>query len=328
MAFSMNTETSTNLDIDAVFKGDGEEFPIDFNAGISFGYSITDSESQWRVGTPDPIYVELSSNDEYYWGCGEMNDCGSVIGDYDGAVDYSFSVSGIPTEDFGFDSGEFDFEVSDSLSQTEGQFDVEFNDGFDFNMGDEMVVDLGDGNGLTTQVQTCQNCPPGNPIMFIMMGYVLAGASESFADEVGESFSESLSEDLTEIFDVSSDDDDYYYEDDFWRYCDNGEMIPYYLFNDGYVHCSDGSDEVDLYAVLRSSTMYDDDLGYEALTLGYSTMIQESVLDMDYPGAPMYECLENGYSIEWFLINDGYESCPGGDDERNKELEDYYDTFQ
>jgi len=325
MVFSMNTETSTNLDIDAVFKGDGEELPIDFNAGISFGYSITDSESQWRVGTPDPIYVELSSNDEYYWGCGEMNDCGSVIGDYDGAVDYSFSVSGIPTEDFGFDSGEFDFEVSDSLSQTEGEFDVEFSDGFDFHMGDDMIVDLGDGNGLTTQVQTCQNCPPGNPLMFIMMGYVLTGASESFADEVGESFSESLSEDLTGIFDVSSDDDDDYYEDDFWLYCDNGEMIPYYYFNDGYTHCSDGSDEVDLYAVLRSSTMYDDDLGYEALTLGYSTMIQDSVLDMDHPGAPMYECLDYETVLDWEYVNDGYEYCPDGDDERNKELEDYYD---
>ena len=324
MVFSLDTHTSTNLDVDALFKGGGEELPIDFNAGISFGYSITDSESQWRLESPDPIYIELSSDDEYYWDCGYSNHCGSVIGDYDGVVDYSFSVTGIPTEEFGFDSGEFDIEISDSLSQTEGEFEVDFNEEFDFYMGESMVVDLGDGNGLTTQVQSCENCPPGNPIMFIMMGYVLAGASESFADEVGQSFSDSLSEDLSNIFQVSEDNDDYY-EDDFWRYCDNGDMVPYYVFNDGYVDCSDGSDEVEFYAALRSSVEYNDDLGYETITLGYSTMIQDSVLDMDHPGAPMYECLDDETVLDWEYVNDGYEYCPDGDDERDKELVDNYD---
>ena len=37
------------------------------------------------------------------------------------------------------------------------------------------------------------------------------------------------------------------------------KMVPYYVFNDGYPDCSDGSDEVDLYSPY-SSTFIDEDL--------------------------------------------------------------------
>jgi hypothetical protein len=311
MDFSMNTYTSTSFDFDATFEGDGEELPIDFNVAMSFGYSITDSSSQWRLESPDPIYVELSSEDDYGW-----NAHGDLVGDYDGSIDYSLSVTGIPTEDIGLDSGEFDIEISDSLTQTDGDFDIENMDGsFDFMMGDEMTVDLGDGNGLTTQVQSCENCPPGNPLMFVMMGNVIGGASEAFVDDIGESFSEGLSENLVELFDVGGDDDDDYddeYYDD-WFYCDSGDVIYSWQQNNGYPDCYDGSDEEILMAEMSYSN--DQDQFINIFT------INNEMLNLN-AGWPYYTC-DDGSQIEWYMLND--ESwddfdCESGEDEYDYEM--------
>lgn len=310
MDFSMNTYTSTSFDFDATFEGDGEELPIDFNVAMSFGYSITDSSSQWRLESPDPIYVELSSEDDYGWGA-----TGDLFGDYDGSIDYSFSVTGIPTEDFGFDSGEFDIEISDSLTQTDGDFEMGgVHTEFDFIMGDDMTVDLGDGNGLTTQVQSCENCPPGNPLMFVMMGNVIGGASEAFVDDIGESFSEGLSENLVELFDVGGDDDDYddeYYDD--WFYCDSGDVIYSWQQNNGYPDCYDGSDEEILMAEMSYSN--DQDQFINIFT------INNEMLNLN-AGWPYYTC-DDGSEIEWNMIND--ESwddfdCESGEDEYDYEM--------
>ena len=311
MDFSMNTYTSTSFGFDATFEGDGEELPIDFNVDLSFGYSITDSSSQWRLESPDSIYVDLSSNDDYGWGA-----TGDLFGDYDGSIDYSFSVTGIPTEDFGFDSGEFDIEISDSLTQTDGDFEMGgVYTEFDFIMGDDMTVDLGDGNGLTTQVQSCENCPPGNPLMFVMMGNVIGGASEAFVDDIGESFSEGLSENLVELFDVGGDDDDDYddeYYDD-WFYCDSGDVIYSWQQNNGYPDCYDGSDE----EILMTEMSYSND---QDQFINIFT-INNEMLNLN-AGWPYYTC-DDGSQIEWYMLND--ESwddfdCESGEDEYDYEM--------
>jgi hypothetical protein len=199
MEFSMQMSAAIGLNIDAMFEGDNEEFPVDFDSELTLGYSITDSSSEWRLASPDPVYSEVSSNDEFHWEC---EDCGSIDGDYTGAVDYSFSVSGIPTEDFGLDAGEFDLEVSDSLTES-GIFDLDAGGEFDFEKGDSMTVDLGDGDGLVTQVQPCQGCPPGNPLMFLMMGHVLVGSGEAFAEQIAEDLGDGITEAFEDFFGLS-----------------------------------------------------------------------------------------------------------------------------
>ncbi len=196
MEFSMQMSAAIGLNIDALFEGGGENFPVDFDSEISIGYSITDSTSEWRLGSPNSVYADISSNDEFYWEC---DDCGDIAGDYTGAVDYSFSVNGIPTEDFGLDAGEFDLEISDSLTDS-GTFDMEAFGEFDFRMGETLTVDLGDGDGLTTQVQSCETCPPGSPLMFMMMGYVLAGSGEAFAEQIGEDLGEGITNGIGDWF--------------------------------------------------------------------------------------------------------------------------------
>ena len=196
MLFSMQVTAVIGLDIDALLEGGGEAFPIDFDSEFSVGYSIANSSSEWRLGSPDSIYVDLSSNDEYYWGC---DDCGDITGDYTGTVDYSFSVNGFPTEDIGLDAGRFDFEVSDSLTNS-GTFDMEAEGGYDFQMGDSMTVDLGDGEGVTTQVQSCESCPPGNPLMFMMMGHVLVGSGTAFAEQLVEDLGDGFEDGFFVLF--------------------------------------------------------------------------------------------------------------------------------
>jgi len=206
MEFSMDVSTDIGLNIDALFEGGGDDFPVDFDAELTIGYSITDSTSQWRLGSPNPVYVELSSSDEYEWECGE-SECGDLTGDYTGAVDYSFSIEGIPTEDFGLDAGEFDLEISDSLTDS-GNFDMEMYGEWDFSKGEALTVDLGDGEGVSTQVQSCESCPPGNPLMFMMMGYVLAGSGEAFAEQIGEDLGEGITDGIGEWFGLNEGDTD------------------------------------------------------------------------------------------------------------------------
>jgi hypothetical protein len=146
MAFSMETSIEVGLDVDALFEGGGEDLPIDFDSSLSLGYSITNSTSQWRLDSPNSVYVDLSSSDGGYWDC---DDCGDISGDYTAALDYSVSINGIPTEDFGIDAGKFDMEVSDYFMNS-GTFDMNAQGGYDFEMGDSLTVDIGDGEGLLT----------------------------------------------------------------------------------------------------------------------------------------------------------------------------------
>ena len=307
MAFSMEMSAAIGLDIDALFEGGGEDFPVDFNSELTMGYSITDSTSEWRLGSPDSIYVDLSAEDEVYWDC---DDCGNVIGSYTGAVEYSFSVSGIPTEDFGLDAGEFDLEISDSLTES-GTFDIEAEGEYDFQMGDAMTVDIGDGNGVTTQVQSCESCPPGNPLMFMMMAHVLVGSGEAFAEQIGEDLGEDLIDGIEGVFGDddgdSGDNSEYNPNEGMWM-CDNGEYIYEWSVNDGYEDCYDGSDEMDMHG---STNLWSDNISM-SVTLDEELL---SFAEEDEMGNTVYFTCDDSSEIPWDWVNDWEDDCSNGEDE-------------
>ena len=316
MLFSMHTSTSAALEIDASFEGDGEVLPIDFEVGFSFGYSITDSSSQWRLESPDSVYVDVSQDDEYYWDC---DGCGNIAGDYDGSVDYSVTVTGIPTEEFGLDSGEFDVEISDQITKTDQDYtsnDIDIE--FDFQMGDSLNVDLGDG--VNTQVETCESCPPGNPIMFAMMGHVIAGTGEDFADEIADEFSEQLSDSLIDIFDIESDDDDDYYYSNYIT-CDDGEMR---VDNQLRVDCYDGSDEPVLQNTLN---MGPDGQGYTYISINeYKIDDVNTYNEYDEHYWSDFVC-SDGEVISWGEVKDDYQNCADGSDEYEFYYGECYNTI-
>ena len=283
MEFSMDVSADIGLNIDALFEGGGDEFPVDFDAELTVGYSITDSTSQWRLGSPDPVYVEISSDDHYYWECDE-GDCGDLTGDYTGAVDYSFSIEGIPTEDFGLDAGEFDLEVSDSLTDS-GDFDMEMYGEWEFSKGDTLTVDLGDGEGVSTQVQSCDSCPPGNPLMFMMMAYVLAGSGEAFAEQIGDDLGEGITDGIEDWFGVGGS-------------AETDGMVNYYSF-----YAYESSNDEDL-AVIQMNQGSD---------INWATVELTVVIDNGYPTTCVnpgsmdttVECsLETGSSDDYWRVGD------------------------
>lgn len=306
MEFSMNTETAIGLSLDAELKGGGESIPVDFDFSISLGYAITNSNSEWRLEQPDSVYKDISANQEYFWDC---YDCGTLQGDYDGSVDYSISVTGIPTEDIGLDEGEFDIEISDEITKLNQPFDNEMQAEFEYQTGEQLTVDLGNGDGLSTVVETCETCPPGNPIMFIMMGNVLAGASVSFGEEIAEEFSEELTENIGSIFGIESDDESEPYEPNYF-YCDNGEQIYEWNVNDGYQNCGDGSDEESLF--LQQVWSYQN--GNDEVVTNYVASASNEIRQLS--NTLMFEC-DNGDYVPWSHVNDGqyYGNCNDNSDE-------------
>ncbi|MDB2569493.1 hypothetical protein N9X52_03955, partial [Candidatus Poseidonia alphae] len=204
MDIDMTVGVDMSLDVDIALEGGGEELAVDFATGINFGYSMESTDAEWRLQSQSPIYIEASENEQTRWGCTDDDDdvgvwdegyesevgdlCGDVLGTYTGSADYEIYFTGLPTEEFGLDSGEFDLTVSDAFTQS-GNYDGEFDGGVDFGMdtdmeGEDFEVSL--GNGETVDAVACVDCPPGNPIMFMMMGNVLGHASIAFGEEIAD----------------------------------------------------------------------------------------------------------------------------------------------
>ena len=328
IALDMMISNDADLEIDISAEGDGEELLIDFNTGIDFSYSI-DTDAIWRLGQASPIYTEAAQNQETVWSCDEydvgvyddewgggsevIDDCGDIEGTYSGSADYNVFINGIPTEEFGFDAGEFDISLSDVFSQTGDYSDSMNIDTMEFSMSDEVFeVDLGDGE--VVNAVACQSCPPGNPVMFVMIGNAIAYSSESFGEAVAEDFEAEIEDSLGEIFgDLwAGENDDYDDSSNMWI-CDNGEEIPEHWVNDGEEDCSDGSDEMDFF--VRGSVMYD--YSNEMDVYGISGTFDISS-DLGYSPSPTIEC-QNYWGdyeeLEISSVNDGWDDCEDGADE-------------
>ena len=134
MDLDMTVSAAMSLDVDIALEGGGEELAVDFATGINFGYSMESTDAVWRLDAESPIYIEASDNSATHWLCADDEDdhgvwdqwgevevadlCGEIDGTYTGAADYEIYFTGLPTEEFGFDSGEFDLTVSDEFSHS------------------------------------------------------------------------------------------------------------------------------------------------------------------------------------------------------------------
>jgi hypothetical protein len=324
----MTVGNDMNLGVDIALEGGGEEMTVDFDTGINFEYSIS-SDAVWRLGSASPIYIEAAENDYTSWDCVEdemdigvyeedwgetyvYDDCGLVDGSYTGSADYEVYLTGLPTEDFGFDAGQFDLTISDAF-QNSGDYEEDAEMGWVvFSMMEEALeVDLGDGTPVAAQ--GCDSCPPGNPVMFSLLGNVLAYSSSAFGEAVAEDVEAQLDEsvgDLLEEWFGSAEGDDHEYDNSEYEWtCDNGEVINIWSVNDGWEDCADGSDEMDFY--LQSSDASDDQ-GNPVYAFWGS--VEPSALGMDEDEEVWFVC-DDGELVPWSYVNDDYPDCDDESDE-------------
>jgi hypothetical protein len=331
MVVDMTVGNDQNLAVDIVLAGGGEELTVDFDTGINFEYSIS-SDAVWRMGTNSPIYIEAAENAYTSWECVEdamdagveewgdeayvYDDCGMVDGTYTGSADYEVYLTGLPTEEIGLDAGLLDITLSDAF-QNAGDYNEPAELGwvqFSMDTSEPLEVDLGDGT--TIEALACDSCPPGNPVMFSMLGNVLAYASMSFGEAVAEDFEAQLDESLSDFFSAWADDlaggnsvDDNWDNSEYEWICDNGEVIDIWSVNDGWEDCMDGSDEMDFY--LQTTHAEDDDGNPVYAFYGD---LNPAAIGMDEAEEVWFAC-DDGELVPWSYVNDDYPDCDDESDE-------------
>ena len=218
MDIAMTVGADLDLGIDIMLDGGGEDLTVDFNTGIDFGYTITSDDAEWRLGQASPIYVEAAANDRTEWECVDdamdagtqemwgttyvYDECGTLSGTFAGTADYELMFTGLPTEEFGLDAGEFDLSVSDNLAEN-GTYETDAEmDGVAFSMRSDEPLEVDLGNGSMLDVVACDTCPPGNPVMFLMMANVLGQASLAFGESIAETLEANLEDSFLGIFDA------------------------------------------------------------------------------------------------------------------------------
>ena len=329
MNIDMTVGADLDLGVDISLEGGGEDLNVDFDTGIDFTYSIASSDAEWRLGQPSPIYIQAAQNDHTQMFCvddaedvevviegsgdAEIHDlCGELSGTFAGTADYELSLTGLPTEEFGLDAGEFDITVSDNLAESGNyQGDADELDGTSFSMRSDtpLQVDLGDGTNLN--VVACDTCPPGSPMMFAMMGGVLAQASGAFGEAVAEELEANIEDSLADVFedlfgigDSAEGNGMDNGETTPMFTCDDGDLVRLNYVNDGEEDCNDGSDEEDFFVYVST---YSTTPSYTFFgTVPHEELSIESNDD--------FLC-DDGSLISWYQVNNGYNNCQDGSDE-------------
>ena len=311
---AINAGMGAEFTVIAQIEGGGEVLDVDFGISASGDIGLDSSHTEWRLNEASELYTTVSTEDETEWNCietgstdlwADVNDeCGEMDGTYSASMNYAFDLTGIPTEEFGMSLGEFDFSLSDTLSNS-GAFEITESDladtGMYFEMSDSLSVELGDGD--STNVRFCNTCGPINPLMTWMMGHVIQASMTETIETFGEDITDEMELELGELnpFNDADGDDDSYDPYEYMHLCDNGNYVENWQVNDDWDDCGDNSDEG---VVMGSSSMYYDSASDELTITAYFWELME----------PTHIC-GDGSTIRFDQANDGYQDCFDGSDE-------------
>lgn len=300
---------------------------------VSTGFSVDLADVPTENFGLDSGLLDLSISDQ-------ISSTGSfetVMEDFLGDDDYDHHDDEPGLHDHGDGDVHHDHDDSDGTethddgdyhhSHDEDDDDDGDSSGFGGDADASIIIEEG---GSAVDVVSC-NCGTANPIMFLMLGTMLAQIAEAFAEdaaeELGGTFEDELSEAIEEIseeFDLGGSEDTGDGEMPF--YCDNGGVIEAYdswRIGNGEDDCGDWSDET------PNETYYvcnDWGQGLEGIHLHQvndgtedcSDSSDEGVLWMDYASVGVgtfYVCADGvGEVSEWSLEN-GWNDCDDGSDE-------------
>ena len=326
---AINAGMGAEFTIIAQIEGGGEVLDVDFGISASGDIGLDSSHTEWRLNEASELYTTVSTEDETEWNCietgstdlwADVNDeCGEMDGTYSASMNYAFDLTGIPTEEFGMGVGEFDFSLSDTLSNS-GAFEITESDladtGMYFEMSDSLSVDLGDGGA--TNVRFCNSCGPINPLMSWMMGHVIQASMTETIETFGEDISDEMELELGELNPFNDDAEEESYDPyEYMHLCDNGNYVEQWQVNDDWDDCGDNSDE--------------------GVVMGHSSMSYDSASDELEISAYFWELMEptficgDGTTISLDYVNDNWGDCPDGADEQWLDMgtpSDYSDDCQ
>ena len=324
MDFSMAFELGSELSINAEFKGDGEQFDVAFDMAANLRFSLDESHLEWRLGSPSPIYKEMSTHDYVDWNCYDesdswewqneielYDDCGSLMGTYASSASYDASVTGIPTEEFLMDAGELDIELSDSATDSGIIEEPYMSNWMSFGFDDSLVITLDDGP--TTNVRGCMDCGPVNPLMVWLMGYAMEPAISGVGSQMADDFEEELGEEIVDPFGLAEGGND---EDEMFD-CGDGTSIYEWEVNDGSDDCPNGLDEGVIIAGvnLYGGSMNDDSEDYSVNGQVSFDGLERLTEEQQNNGA-QFLC-DDGEQIQFSLVNDAGGDCSDGSDENS-----------
>ena len=274
-------------------------------------YKRQGQELTWECGSEDS-YVDSSLDGVHITDiCSEHNI------HYETETSVLFELTGIPTEELGLPAGDFDFTISDTVTDMyDGEVELFFMGGA-MELLDEptQMITIDDGSTIEVHQAYASPTPLAFPAMWAMMwansvvgsgdypGIVDALLSDENFEEIFGDWADGLGED-------EGDDEDYFV-------CANLNEIPYEYVEDGYDDCGDNSDEefvCDDGEVIPGGWVND---GWDDCTNGedetseqeesvyvyvYMNGASESEMNFDYEVQGM-EYDEN-YEISWTVTDD------------------------
>ena len=321
-----------NVGVTGEISGDGETLPFDIDLTIGTSFDINNGLLEVRMADSSPLHTEmegLQPGQELTWECGSEDSyvdssldgvhitdvCSEHNIHYETETSVLFELTGIPTEELGLPAGDFDFTISDTVTDMyDGEVELFFMGGA-MELLDEptQMITIDDGSTIEVHQAYASPTPLAFPAMWAMMwansvvgsgdypGIVDALLSDENFEEIFGDWADELSE---------GDDEDYFV-------CANLDEIPYEYVEDGYDDCGDNSDEefvCDDGDVIPGGWVND---GWEDCTNGedetseqeesvyvyvYMNGASESEMNFDYEVQGM-EYDEN-YEISWTVTDD------------------------
>jgi len=322
-----------NVGVTGEISGDGETLPFDIDFTIRTSFDINNGLLEVRMDEASPLYNEMANlqpGQTLTWECGSDDsyvDSGSEevsIGDVcsDNSIHYEtetsvlFELEGIPTEEVGLPAGDFDFSISDTVTDMyDGEVELFFMGGA-MELLDEptQMITIDDGSTIEVHQAFASPTPIAFPAMWAMMWANSVVGSGDYPGIVDALLSD---ENFEEIFGGWVDDLGEGEDDEDYFVCANLNEIPYEYVEDGYDDCGDNSDEefvCDDGDVIPGGWVND---GWEDCTNGedetseqeesvyvyvYMNDASESEMNIDYEVHGM-EYDEN-YEISWTVTDD------------------------
>ena len=319
-----------SVGISGELSGDGETLPFDIDYTLSTSFDINNGLLEVRMDEASPLYNEMANlqpGQRLTWECGSDDsyvDSGSEevsIGDVcsDSSIHYEtetsvlFELEGIPTEEVGLPAGDFDFSISDTVTDMyDGEVEIFFMGG-GMELLDEptQMITIDDGSTIEVHQAYASPTPIAFPAMWAMMWANSVVGSGDYPGIVDALLSD---ENFEELFgDLTSggeEDEEYfvcanlneipyeYVEDgiddcgdnsDEEFICDDGENIPPHWVNDGMEDCANGEDETSGQAEQLDVYIYMGESSESEMNFNYD------VYGMDY---------DENYEISWKVTDD------------------------